>query len=74
MARKEKLINTVLLTGGKLRLVASVGEAALEGQSVQDFAAEVLSAYSELMEFRNMVSSMAAFDQSPKDSVAHFFD
>ncbi len=70
MARKtETPFHKIMLVRSKLRLYVEYGDAALQGQTVQEFAADVLECFEWLMEFRNIINGMVSFDEAPSRAV-----
>lgn len=68
MARKRPPLDDVVMTRSKLEMYVQYGDAALKGQSPQEFAAEVLAAYKHLMDVRNIVLAVSRLDQAPSDA------
>lgn len=69
MARKgEKPFHKIMLTSSKLRLYVEHGDLALDGQTPQQFAADVLECFEHLMTFRNIVNGMVSFEQAPAEA------
>lgn len=70
MAKKpEKPFNKIMMVRSKLRMFVEYGDHALDGQTPQEFAADVLECFEYLMEFRNIVNGMVSFDETPSRAV-----
>lgn len=67
MARKreETPFNKIMKVHSILAMYVQYGDVALQGQTPQEFAADVRQSFDWLLEFRNMVNTMAALDESP---------
>ena len=73
MSRKtEKPFNKIMLTRAKLGMFVQYGDAALDGQTAQEFAADVHECLEYLMEFRNIVNGMVTFDEAPSRAVVPY--
>lgn len=72
--RQETPFEKIMLTRGKLRLYVEHGDTALDGQSPQEFAAEVQECYQYLMDFRNIVNSMVGLEFPPSDAAKMHVD
>lgn len=70
----EKPFNKIMLTKGKLRAYVTYGDMALDGQTPQEFAADVLECFELLMEFRNIINGMVTFDETPSRAVLPYLD
>jgi hypothetical protein len=64
----EKPFHKILMTGTKLRLYVEHGDLALDGQTPQQFAADVLECFEHLMTFRNIVNGMVSFNEPPAEA------
>lgn len=71
MARKQadKPFHKIMVTRATLRMFVEYGDAALDGKTFQEFAAEVQDCMELLMDFRNMVNAMVTFDEAPAEAV-----
>lgn len=70
MARKtETPFHKIMTIRAKLRMYVEYGDHALNGQTPQEFAADIQEIVEYLMDFRNMVNSMVSFDDTPSRSV-----
>jgi hypothetical protein len=69
MAKSEKPFNKIMIVRARLAMYVEHGEAALQGQTPQEFATEVHECFSYLMEFRNIINGMVSFDQTPSRAV-----
>ena len=70
MARKaEKPFDKIMTIRSRLALYVQYGDAALGEQTPQAFAADVMECFELLMEFRNIINGMVAFDQAPSRAV-----
>lgn len=67
--RTEKPFDKIMVTRTKLGLFVEYGEAALDGQTPQEFAADVRECFEYLMSFRNIINGMVSFEQKPEDAV-----
>lgn len=56
----------------KLGLYVEYGDRALEGQTPQEFAADVKECFEYLMAFRNIINGMVSFDDTPEHSVLRY--
>jgi len=73
-SKNQKPLEKIVLTQGKLQMFVTLGDVALDGQTPQEFASEVLEAFQLLMEFRNMVSAMSKLDEAPSEAVLAYID
>lgn len=70
MAKKpEKPFAKIQTTRAKLDMYVEFGDLALDGQSPQDFAAEVREAFAYLIDFRNIINGMVSLDEAPAEAV-----
>lgn len=70
MAKKsETPFHKIMVTRQKLRLYVEYGDHALDGQTIQQFAGDVLECLETLVEFRNIVNGMASLEQKPSFAV-----
>lgn len=75
MARKsETPFNKIMLTRGKLRAYVTYGDMALEGQTPQEFAADVQECLEYLMSFRNIINGMVALEEPPERAVLPYLE
>jgi hypothetical protein len=72
--KTEKPFDKIVLTQGKLKMFVEFGEAALRGQTVQEFAADVLECFGYLMTFRNIINGMVRFDEAPEQAVLPYLE
>lgn len=63
--KPEKPFNKIMTVRSKLGLFVEYGDHALDGQTPQEFAADVLECFEHLMAFRNIVNGMASLDEPP---------
>jgi hypothetical protein len=69
MARKtETPFHKIMVMQTRLRLYVEHGDAALDGQTPQQFAADVLECFEHLMTFRNIVNGMISFNLPPAEA------
>ena len=68
MPKPEKPFNKILMTHGKLRLYLQIGDDALEGQTREEFISDVAECFQYLIDFRNIVNSMASLEMPPADA------
>jgi len=69
--RQDTPFDKIMRTASTLRLYVEYGDVALDGQTPQEFAADTQEALQYLLDFRNMVNSMAALNESPQDAIQH---
>lgn len=66
MAKKpEKPFHKIMVTRAKLRMFVEYGDNALDGQTAQEFAADVQECMEHLMELRNIINGMVTLDEPP---------
>lgn len=70
MSTKQKPFDKVLIAGGKLNMAAQYPERFVEVAegNTPEFLNEVNEAFGILMEFRNIVNSMASLNEMPRDA------
>lgn len=70
MARKtETPFNKIMVIRSRLRLYVEYGDNALDGQTPQEFAADVAECLEYLMSFRNIINGMVLLEQPPEQAV-----
>jgi hypothetical protein len=75
MARKQETpFNKIMLTRAKLRMFVEFGDHALDGQTPQEFAADVAECLEYLMDFRNIVNGMVTLDEKPGRAALSYID
>lgn len=73
MAKKtETPFHKIMVTRANLRMFVEYGDAALKGQTPQEFAADVMECFEWLMEFRNIINGMVALDEAPSRAVVPY--
>jgi hypothetical protein len=65
----ETPFRKIMAVRSRLRLYVEYGDQALDGQTSQEFAADVQECVEFLMEFRNIINSMVSFDDAPSRAV-----
>jgi hypothetical protein len=75
MPRKsETPFHKLMTVRAKLRMYVEYGDHALDGQTPQEFAAEVQECFALLMDFRNIINGMVSFDQTPQRAVLPYIE
>lgn len=70
MAKKpETPFHQIMLTRNKLKLYIEYGDHALDGQTPQEFAADVHRCMEYLIDFRNIINGMVALEEPPGRAV-----
>jgi len=72
MPRKETFHEKAMTVRSTLRLYVQHGAIALDGQSPQEFCAEVMEVMGGYADFRNIIALMASMDVEPKDAAKEF--
>lgn len=67
--KPERPFAKILDVKSRVRLYLQFGEHALGGKTVAEFMAEIDETLEHLMDFRNMVNAMVAFDEAPGQAV-----
>lgn len=74
MARTEKPFHKISTVQSRLRMYVEYGDAALQGQTPQEFAADIQECFDYLMDFRNIINGMVSFDEPPKVAAAPYLE
>lgn len=70
MARKPQTpFDKIMIIRSKIGLYVQYGDAALDGQTPQEFVADVGECFEYLMSFRNIINGMVALDEPPERAV-----
>ena len=72
--REQTPFDKLMMVRSRLRMYVEYGDHALDGQTPQEFAAEVQESLDLLMDFRNMVNSMASLEETPQRAVLVYLD
>jgi len=65
MAKRQKPFDKIMSVRTTLDMYVKFGDAALRGQSVEDFLKDVQESFEHLMAFRNIINGMVTFDETP---------
>jgi hypothetical protein len=76
MARRQvdKPFHKIMTVRSKLRMYVEYGDHALDGQTPQEFAADVQECFELLMDFRNIINGMVSFDETPQRAVLPYLE
>jgi hypothetical protein len=70
MGRKsETPFHKIMTVRSKLGLYIEYGDHALDGQTPQEFAADVRECFEYLMAFRNIINGMVSLEETPERAV-----
>lgn len=72
--QEDKPMYKITMARHKLQLYANLGDEALEGQTPQELAVEVLDAFETLMKFSNIVRGLVSFEREPLDEIKEHLD
>lgn len=72
--REQTPFDKLMMVRSRLRMYVEYGDHALGGQTPQEFAAEIQESMDLLMDFRNMVNSMASLEETPQRAVLVYVD
>jgi hypothetical protein len=72
--RKQTPFDKIMEVRSRLNLYVEYGDHALAGQTFPEFAADVAEAFNTLMDFRNMVNSMASLNETPQQAALQHID
>lgn len=72
--REQTPFDKLMMVRSRLRMYVEYGDHALDGQTPQEFAAEIQESMDLLMDFRNMVNSMASLEETPQRAVLVYVD
>jgi hypothetical protein len=72
--RQDKPFDKLMTVRAKLRMYVEYGDHALDGQTPQEFAADVQECFELLMDFRNIINGMVSFNETPQRAVLPYLN